>query len=103
MHMPRSTGCLSASWIENGVSSPIGRLLAVATKNVSSSPQKRWNIATNCSTLVQRVATQSALVLVLVVVIRPASPRSDPIVIVDGLRREGGPNDPRSMYVEGPP
>jgi len=41
MHMPRSTGCLSASWIENGVSSPIGRLVIVATKNVWSSPQKR--------------------------------------------------------------
>jgi hypothetical protein len=41
MHSPRSTGCLSASWIENGVSSPIGRLVIVATKNVSSSPQNR--------------------------------------------------------------
>jgi hypothetical protein len=76
MHNPRSTGCLSASWIENGVSSPIGRLVIVATKNVSSSPQNRWNVATNCSTLVQRVATQSALVLVLDVFIRPASPEA---------------------------
>ncbi len=33
VHRPRSTGVLSASWIENAVSRPTGRVLSVAMKN----------------------------------------------------------------------
>jgi hypothetical protein len=37
VHIPRSTGVLSASWIEKAVSSPMGRVVCVATKNDVSS------------------------------------------------------------------
>jgi hypothetical protein len=37
VHRPRRTGVLSASWIENAVSRPIGRVVCVATKNDDSS------------------------------------------------------------------
>ncbi len=40
VHSPRSTGVLSASWIENAVSRPIGRVFSVATKNDESSQNR---------------------------------------------------------------
>ena len=70
VHSPRRTGVLSSSWIENAVSSPTGREASVATKNEESS-QNRWNVETNCSTVVQRVATHSAFVFGFDVVISP--------------------------------
>jgi hypothetical protein len=76
-HSPRSTGVLSSSWIENAVSRPTGRVASVATKNVESS-QKRWNVATNCSTFEHRVATHSAFCFGFASVI--SRPKADLIV-----------------------
>lgn len=77
----------SSSWIENGVSWPTGRDPFVEMKKLVSS-QKRLNVAMNCSTVEQRVATRSAFVfvtvggVVVVVVIHGAATAERPIMIV---------------------
>jgi heme A synthase len=89
-HRPRSTGVLSASWIENAVSSPTSREFIVATKNDESS-QNLWYVETNWSMSAHRVATHSAFVLVLLVVLIASiatarATRAARRVIVEGNR-----------------